>query len=439
MDLPLYCLLLSSSLENSISLKLLSDFKLKRINIENSKSKIFNKNEIYDISTIFDKLENDPEIVLKNIENIEEKVKIKRKLFFIILCFRFFYERYKFENSLKNILSNEDTKNQIYKDISKYHDIFEGINYEKEQISEMVKVLEKFRRIKRALSNLDNISDYIEIILAHLEHISSIRIKDLKDKDNKPENLVLKFDENKIRKSDDIKNIYENYIKILDKLKDKEIENFVILSPELIEKYIKKFNNNNLENLIILKNLVIKITKNIKIQNKTIKTKKEKGINEEILKKYETINTKLKEIIHNTGLNLAINKKLNNIQILDFLNEDKDYLKNNNDDIEKKLEIFQGLNVSEIDDIFLEKWKNMDLTEIFGDNQKKIDEYIIDLIDDFKNFKILIKMLNISKNDDKEELSREKIKIMQYKFIRLLIEQEKIENQNYQDDFAELI
>ena len=76
--------------------------------------------------------------------------------------------------------------------------------------------------------------------------------------------MLLVFDANKIRDTDNIKSVCDYYGKILDVLKENEIDYFVVLTPQLIQNYIKKFSNDNLENLILLKNLIMKLLKNNK-------------------------------------------------------------------------------------------------------------------------------------------------------------------------------
>jgi len=109
-DLSLYFFVFAASYENPIISKILSDFDLDKVNIKYSKE--LSQIEKRRISEILDKIENEPEIVLKHIENPEDKLTSKKDLFFFILCFRLFNERHKFETSLKNILTHEDTQNK---------------------------------------------------------------------------------------------------------------------------------------------------------------------------------------------------------------------------------------------------------------------------------------------------------------------------------------
>ena len=439
-DLSLYFLVFAACYENPIISKILSDFDLDKVNIKYSKE--LSQIEKRRISEILDKMENDPEIVLKHIENTEDKLASKKDLFFFILCFRLFNERHKFETSLKNMLTHEDTQNKIYKGLAKYSDTFEGIYFEKEQITNMVRNSDTFGRIKRSLSNITYISDYYEIVLENLEHIFEIREKTIKEKTKKAEEIILEIDKKMVREDDDISSICENYGKIIDKQKEKAIEKFIILSPDILEKYMKYFKDKNLENLILLKNLVKKIIRNTKpakpSKTKTTKKEKEEEKNS-IYLKYKEIEKKLKDYIHQTGLYLSSNKMLTNIEILNFLKEDKDYLTEHNEEIKNSLSVFEGLNISSIDDEFINKWKSINWKDIFGNEQKHIDEKIIDLIVDLSGFRALLKILNTSDNNDEKTYSSEALKKMKKKFISLLDQKDNIEENSFKNDLVELI
>ena len=439
-DLSLYFEVFTSFYENPFISKILSHFELDKVNIKYSK--ISSQIEKKRISEIFDKLEKDPEIVLKYIDDPKDKLNNKKNLFFIILCYRLYNERQNFETSLKNILPNEDIQNKIYKGLAKYSEVFEGIFFEKEQISHMVKNSDSFGRIKRSLSNITSISDYYEIVLENLEHIFEIREETLKEKKRKPEEIVLEIDKKMIRDDDDISSFCENYGKILDKQKEKKIEKFFVLSPEILEKYIKYFKDKNLENLILLKNLVKKIALYVKpAKPKELKNPKKDKEDEKnsIYLKYKDIEKKLKDNIHQTGISLSSNKMLTNIEILNFLKEDEDYIKGHPEEIKNSLNVFDGLDISSIDDEFLTRWKNIKWKDIFDGEEKNINEKIIDLIVDFKGFGTLMKILNTSNNKDEKKFSSEALEKMREKFINLLYEQNNIEENNFKEELVELI
>ena len=272
-----------SCYKNPIISVLLSEFELGNVNINYGSLKLTFV-EIDNMKKNFDDLENNSEIILKNIK-VEEKEKLKYKanIYFIIISFRLIIDREKLKESLNNILKMEDIKKNIYKGIVKNHDLFEGVKFEKEQISFMVKISESFRRIKRSLSFNVNIIDYLEIFLENIEHIISIRNEELaKEKGKKSEELILEIKSELVKEGDDVKKVCEVYEKIFEKQQEKGTEKLLIFSHKLFDKYIRYLHGKNLENLFCLKNLLKKIIKNInrKITSKRnrIKLKKQERI-----------------------------------------------------------------------------------------------------------------------------------------------------------------
>ena len=301
-DLSLFFSVFISCYQNPIISILLSEFELGNVNI-NYRSLKLSIVEIDNMKNNFDNLEKESEIILKNIEE-KEKLKCKTSLYFIIICFRLFLDKEKLKESLNNILKMEDIQKNIYKGIVKNHELFEGIKFEKEQISCMVKASESFRRIKRSLSFNANILDYLEIFLENFDYIISVRNEEIKkEKGKKPEELILEIKPEIVKETDDVKKVCQVYEKIFEKQQEKGIEKLLIFSHKLFDKYIKYLHGKNLENLFCLKNLLKKIIHNIKniirkinpqnTQNKTKKSKKDPE--EEILSKYNDSEQKLKE------------------------------------------------------------------------------------------------------------------------------------------------
>ena len=127
------------------------------------------------------------------------------------------------------------------------------------------------------------------------------------------------------------------------------------------------------------------------------------------------------------------------VSILNFIIEDKDYIKDHKDDESDILSIFQGLNLENIDEEFLLAWKNINLEDIFGNMIKDIYEVICESINDFKNFGALLKILNRSDDLNKKKYFPEDIELMQNKFIFLLVDQNKIEENDFKADLVELL
>ena len=426
-DFYLFLSVFKECYERKIITKLLSGFELDKLDTEKI-SENFNDSEIEKLRLIFDKLENRPEYVLKYIEDEDTKMKNKIHLYYIIICFRLIFERKKLVNSLSNILKNKDIQNEIYKAVVKNNELFQGTRFSKEQISKMVDVSNTFKRIKRALKYSVDISDLLEIISEKFDHIIEVRSKELEEKGEKPEDFIFKIDKKILDKNDDITKIYELYKNILDKLEEKHIVNFIVFDPELFDKYISYFEKNNFEYLILLRDLVDKIY-NMKNAEK------------KILKKYKDLKIKLREIIHKTGIYLSVNKKLKNIQIINFIIKDKEYIKEltNEEEKEKTIELFQGINMSLIDDEFISQWKSINFEDIFPQKMDDIIKTIIDNTKNFKEFDFLMKILNISKNDTEMKFSLELIQILKDKFIDLYNEQKIREKNYFENNLIELI
>ena len=426
--------------KRQIIIKLLSEFQLDKVDMNKISSNL-SPIEKNNIKLILDKLENDPEAALKFIEEKNEKMKNKIHLYYIIICFRLIFERETLLNSLNNILKNKDIQNRIYKAIVKNNELFEGTKFSKEQISKMVDVSDTFKRIKRALKYLLYTSDLLEIISGNLDHIIDVRNEELKEKGKKSEDFTFKIDIEILKETDDISKIYKYYKNILDKQKEKDIDNFIVFGPKLFDKYISYFKNNNFEYLVLLRNLINQIytINNAKVQ-KNKKQKKNKE-DDDILKKYKDLKVKLKQIIHETGICLSTEKKLSNIQILNFIKEDSEYIKEikNEDEIEKTLELFEGIDMSSINDEFLAKWKNINWQDIFADKSENIYNKIRENVNNFKEFDILMKILNINQNDSEMKFSQESIKMMREKFVDIFIEQNNKEEKEFENSLIELI
>ena len=423
-DLSLFFSVFISCYKNPIISVLLSEFELGNVNINNGSLKLSSV-EIDNMKKNFDDLEKESEIILKSIEADEkEKLKYKTRLYFIIISFRTLIDREKLKESLNNILGKEDIKKNIYKGIVKNHELFEGIKFEKEQISCMVKASESFRRIKRSLSFNVNTLDYLEIFLENFDYIISVRNEELKkEKGKKPEELILEIESNMVKETDDVKKVCEVYEKICEKQQEKGIEKLLIFSHKLFDKYIRYLHGKNLENLFCLKNLLKKIIKNInrkitsqKEQNKTKKTKKDPE--EEILSKYKESEKKLQETIHLTGIILSSEGNLTNMQIMNFIKEDKDYIKYlPKDQLGHASKIIKGINISLINNEFIKEFKNFDWHHYFQGEEKYIFRKIIDSVVDLKNFGTLMKLLSNSKKENELKFDSQSIDNLQEKFI----------------------
>ena len=213
------------------------------------------------------------------------------------------------------------------------------------------------------------------------------------------------------------------YINIID-LQIKSINKiFIIFGNPLFEKYIEYFKQNKVLYLFSLKNIYLSM--------------KEK-ISDFKIKNFD-------DIILKNAIDLSKKKQLKSIEILEFINKDIYYKISSYDHKSShSIDILDGLDASTFNDEFYEKWKKMNWNEIFGNQYKKFLEKIASIIKELDSFKILLKLFNMSKNDESKEFHPDALNTMQNKFIDLLQNfidkgKDKVNNSNYNEDLIELI
>jgi hypothetical protein len=97
----------------------------------------------------------------------------------------------------------------------------------------------------------------------------------------------------------------------------------------------------------IIKKLNEKALLNAKPQDKKKDKKDKKDADDEMLKNYKESEKKLELCIHQTGLELSISGALTNMELLDFITKEKDFIKHriksNKDEAKIYARIFKGL------------------------------------------------------------------------------------------------
>ena len=447
-DFSLFLTFFSYSYENSIFLDLLKEFELKYLEIKYMALDL-NHLDIEKIKERFNKIEENTENIFKELENLDDKIKYKANLYFIILVFRQFYEKENFQKTLNNFIINEDTHRRIYRGIIRFPDLFIGARFEKEQISKMIEFCDNYKGIKKSLKYITNINDYLDIILKNFEIIAKLRDDDMKkDKNKKPDEFYLDISRDLIKETDNIQKICENYEKIMDKQKEKKIDKFIIFGSKLFDKYMKYYELKDLGNLYTLMNLIKKIIKklnekallNPKPQNKN---KDKKDPDDDFLQKYKESKHKLGDIIRQTGFQLALTGALTNIEILDFIKKEKDYIKHcskaNKDEVIYFSTIFKGLHIDHINEEFLKEWKKFDWHDYFGDEENYVYKNIFECILNFHEFGMLMKLLNTSKNEKEFKFTSDLLGKLIEKFIDIYQKNMKYHEDNYQNYLIELI
>ena len=373
------------------------------------------KKQILGVLNVFQKNPN------KALEKIKEnKDKYGVKLFAIIIYFNYLY----FNESLKEIINNKQNEAYILQALRDYQKLFKNFKLDRDKITLLIKISENFKQIKNSLSYADNLYDLLILITDNfnrLKGLYDIMKNECKNEENEDDFIAL-IDEGKIdideiiipNENDNMEKISELY-KTLIILQNGDY--FVLFVDNFFIKYINYFNEKNLDNLFYIKDI--------------IKYSKEK------IKEFDLKDINIDRIIHDTGLKLVLIGELKNIKLLKFIQNDEFY----NSVIYKKktyrsLSILNGLDIKGFDEAFYTKWKEINWNEIFNEQYVDFLDKISELIFDKKDFKILFKLFNKSKDDVSYDFHPHAIILLQNKFIELY---KNYTPENDNDEFFEYI
>ena len=311
------------------------------------------------------------------IDEEAQKQDIIHKLYFIIFCFNCYFNI----EELKNMLDNKEIFENIYNDLFIHRKFLQGLTINKEQANKLIEKVSEFKQISTVLNYLgNNFLDIINLINTNFEKIVTIcseKVADIKDK--KSENIYLIKIDNYIvpNSKDNIEEIFHqiNQLITIEKANKCQIVKF---TPELFIPYINYNANNNLNNLIFLKEIILEIRK--------------------LEKKFE-FKEDLNEYIHQTGLKLIEEKKLNNKNILFFIERDVYYIDKNyaKDDNHRSLKVLDGIDIKTLD---MQEWKYHNFKDIF---KNQIDDYakkIVSFVKHMKDFGKLYDLFNIEENEN---------------------------------------
>ena len=171
---------------------------------------------------------------------------------------------------------------------------------------------------------------------------------------------------------DDLNKLLHIILEII-KFEIKKNVKFINFSPKYFENFVKFSYEINLDNLIFLKNIIDNFLKKIDASFK---------IND------------LDKKIHKTGIKLINDNALNNFQILDFIENDIFYSnKIHESSNERDFNILKKLNIEEINEDFIEKWKKIKLGEMCQKQEEKFFIIVCSLITKFSQIDLLIKFI----------------------------------------------
>ena len=176
-------------------------------------------------------------------------------------------------------------------------------------------------------------------------------------------------------KKDNLKEILILIRNIINGIKREIKKLYLVFPPFFFEKYINLYSGNNIDNLFYIQDIINLIKEN--------------------QKNFE-IQIDLNKVIHETGLSLLAKGSLTNIQIIKLIQKDSvyrpgsKYLKDLN-----CYNIFNGLNISLIEQEFEKECQKINWINIFGEEYLIFVKKIISLIKHMNNFNKLFIILNI--------------------------------------------
>ena len=368
----LYLAVFFECYESSLVYKHLQLFQLSNMS---SLGKISKKQlEIYKEN--INKIIDDPDIVLKNIEKDEKKNGLNH-LDKMILFFNYNYQKEKIDLLFKDA----DTNKRLFKIIKKHKmKYFPSFYLSKGKINEIIKKASNLSEIKDIIQYNKNTLEFFEILEENKEIILEKVRKEINE-GKKLNDICIQVDKlTKLRDDDNLDKILEK----IQSLVNYELTNetlFLNISNEFFQMIIFLSDEIDINILYAIKstidNYIKKIDKNFAIKN-------------------------LDTTIHQTGLKFINNGKIKNVQILDFIQKDSYYVsKLFERSPERNLNILKKIEIENIDEEFIEKWNKMDWGSIIKKQEDKFYEIITSLPKKIKDFEILFKLIYEHKKFDK--------------------------------------
>ena len=168
------------------------------------------------------------------------------------------------------------------------------------------------------------------------------------------------------------------------------------ISSSTLNKYLEIYSESNLKELIILYNISIYLKRNDQLSEIT-------NLN------------KISNILHNKGLYFLEQHKLNNYEILLYLENDDYYINSSNQKV--FFNVLNNFDMNNINSDFLVKWRKVEWDKRYKNNKLLFYENISNTIDDMKNFGNLFELFDI--NENQKDYDIESLETMQKTYIRL--------------------
>ena len=398
-----YISLLIESYNSKNFINVLEIFSSDKIK-DNENEEISQKDQ-NEFKKMMDFYQNNPKI--EGIEDEKKNEELLINLFTIIyfFCFKCYKE------GVKNMQKNKVIKVLIYKGLAKHKPIIANSKLPKNIIEKLIKYTNSQEDMINALSYNRDFLVLLQIINEKIELFNE-KIDGSENSLINIENLIIpKREDDMSQIKSEIQNLFSNESKFNKK--------FVKFSQVIFDKYINYFESKNLENMEILNNIINEVKTNR--QNFNLKTD-------------------MDFINHENTINLAKEHKLSNLEILNFIKNDKFY---NSDEYKQSkfrpAEIISGINIYEINQEFILKWKEIDFEKIFDLNYYDFASQVCRLDKHIANFSLFLELLNTSKDPSKKEYNYQSISLLQKTFEILFVTYSPGKCPNFYNDIINLI
>jgi len=359
----------------------------------------------------------------KNIFSFFEKEENKEDLFlkFYIL---YLYMNIKYhKEKINDMFKSEKNKKYLYKALLINEDFGNGLILTKEQILELINSNSDNLNFIQLKNQLKYNNDYLILLEIINEKKELFLSKFLEcNVGNKEKNLSINielFAQPKIE--DDIDSIY-NHIRDIVLFEKNSNQYFIQFSPDFFQNYYDLFENAHLDKLLSLNQIISLLKK----EDKNYKLK-----------------MNMDELIHKSGINLSILGKVNNMELLKFIEKDSYYtdkIYNNNNQV-RSLEVLSGLDLTKVNEEFFQKWKKLNFFKIFEKQKELFLDKVCRLIKEMSQFSILFKLLDQNTNENSQEKTYDVTTLlkMQTTFEILMQTYSEEKCPNFIDDVVDLI
>ena len=336
------------------------------------------------LSNVINQKANNPEGIYFSSE--ESKQQTLEMLYSIVLFYNLHFQK----DKIHELFENEKSFNFLIEKLANFKNFFKDLILPESEVTKLLEKAKEFHQIVSFLSYVErDVLKFFDFLDKNKNIILDCYKKEINNKDKKHKNSpyidIESYVEPKI--NDDIQKIS---VKIKSLLESKD--NYIKISSNFIEKYIDFNNGINLYNLLYIKeiiNCITKVDKNFKY-------------------KY-----KIEKIIHENFLLFVQNRKMKNIEILDFIQKDEYYTNKNHKKGDRSLDIFDGIEIETIDNNFFNNWKTINFVKIFDSQFTEFLEKIASLIKEMKYFSLIFSFYEFSKEKD---YTTECVTIMQKRY-----------------------